>query len=41
MCVEWLDCPANVTLVGRIHCRGVREGGLWSPEESGVALDSQ
>ena len=31
-----LDCPANEGLVGRIG-----EGGLRSPEESGVALDRQ
>ena len=30
----------NVGLVGRIH-RRVRDGGLRSPEESGVALDRQ
>ena len=29
----------RVDLVGGIHGGGVREGGLRSPEESGVALD--
>ena len=24
--IEWLDCPANVGLVRRIHCRGVESG---------------
>ena len=40
LCIVWLDCPANVGLVERIHCR-VRDGGLRSPKESGVALDRQ
>ena len=35
-----LDCPAIVALVGRIQYR-VREGGLWSPEESGLSLEIQ
>ena len=35
-----LDCPANESIVGRIHCR-VREGSVRSPEESSVALDRQ